>query len=116
MATAAQAQALISAVTCAYCLIPIGMLPYVQIAQIQEGNPMATAADAQALLAEATCLKCVIPAGMAGYALLAALIDKVNGNPVPEDPQELLAEATCLRCIPEGMVPYAIAYELGQLP
>lgn len=78
---------------------------------------MATAEQAQALLAEAKCLECKIPIGMAPWAVLAAAMDKANGDPVPDDPDALLAEASCLECVvPAGMVPYALAYTIGQIP
>ena len=49
------------------------------------------------------------PPGTVWYAILAALIDISNGDPVPTDTNELIAEATCLiNCIPPGLVPYQI--------
>lgn len=77
---------------------------------------MATADQAQALIDKAKCYECKI-AGMAPYALLAAALDKANGQPVPSDPDDLLAEASCLECvIPAGMVPFALIQAIGQIP
>lgn len=70
---------------------------------------MATVLDAQEIVTASECDFCQIPEGMIWYAILAALIDVENGDPVPTDNTTLLEEASCLACgIPEGMVPYAI--------
>jgi hypothetical protein len=70
---------------------------------------MAVAIDSQPLIDDAVCLQCKIPPGMVWYAVLAALVDITNGDPVPTDAEELMDEARCLySCIPVGYVPYAI--------
>ncbi len=77
---------------------------------------MATAAEAQALVTAASCDFCTIPQGLIWFAVLAALIDKGNGNPVPTDPNDLIEEAKCLSCtIPEGLLPYAILQAITDL-
>ena len=77
---------------------------------------MATAAEAQELITAAECEFCTIPPGLIWYTVLAALIDKGNGNPVPSDPQALIAEAQCLECvIPAGLLPYTILEAIRDL-
>lgn len=70
---------------------------------------MSIAIDPQPLIDEAQCLECNIPQGYIWYAVLAALQDIANGDPVPTEPDEIIDEARCLySCIPAGYVPYAI--------
>lgn len=66
---------------------------------------MATLEDTTELIRAAACNTC-IPIGMEPYVILAALILKGNGMPVPTDTNELLYEARCLTCIPIGLLPY----------
>lgn len=67
-----------------------------------------TADEANALIADAKCDLSCLPPGLVWYAILAALIDVGNGNPVP-DATTLAAEANCLICyLSPGMLPYAI--------
>ena len=57
-----------------------------------------------------------IPQGMIWYAVLAALVDINNGDPVPTTAQGIIDEAQCLEsCIPAGYVPYAILAQLANL-
>jgi len=116
MATAAEAQALMQAVACAYCVLPPGLVPYVEIILFRKGGSMATTAEVQALIADAECLRCTITEGVVGYALLAALLDLVNSEPVPEDPQNLLDQTVCLMCIPSGLLPYVTLNAVANLP
>lgn len=68
-----------------------------------------TAEEAQVLISESNCTSCKIPPGLIWYAILAALLDVANGNPVPADPQVLINEASCASClIPQGLLPYTI--------
>ena len=77
---------------------------------------MATAIDPQPLLDDLKCNFCVIPPGLIQYAILAALVDVANGDPVPSDPQELIDEARCLECtIPPGLVPYAMLSAISNI-
>src|SRR5438477_526896 len=70
---------------------------------------MSTLLVPQPYIDDAQCYWCKIPSGYINFAILAALIDVANGDPVPTDPDELIAEARCLEsCIPPGMAPYAI--------
>lgn len=72
--------------------------------------------DPTPLITQANCMFCVIPPGMIQYAILAALIDVGNGDPVPSDPNELIAEAKCLECvIPNGFLPYAILAAISNI-
>jgi len=51
---------------------------------------------------------CCVPTGDLYYAILAALIDVGEGNPVP-DTNELLAQIACLKCaVQPGDVPLLI--------
>lgn len=77
---------------------------------------MATAAEVQALISEAECLRCRISDGLVKYAVLAALLDRVNSEAVPEDPQALIDQTQCLMCIPEGMLPYVTLNAVANLP
>lgn len=67
-----------------------------------------TAAEVQELIDGIPCDLCyLLPGNMVNYAILAALIDVANGDPVPESTQELIAESNCLICmVPPGLVPY----------
>jgi len=70
---------------------------------------MATAIDPTQFLEAAKCSFQCIPPGMIWYAVLAALSDVANGDPVPTDTNEIIDEARCLsQCIPPGFLPYAI--------
>jgi|GEM_PF-2034991 len=70
---------------------------------------MATAIDPTQFLEAAKCSFQCIPPGMIWYAVLAALTDVANGDPVPTDTNEIIDEARCLsQCIPAGFLPYAI--------
>lgn len=70
---------------------------------------MATAIDPTQFLEAAKCSFQCIPPGMIWYAVLAALSDVANGDPVPTDTNEIIDEARCLsQCIPAGFLPYAI--------
>ena len=65
MATAAEAQALMQAVACAYCVLPPGLVPYVAIVLFRKGGSMATTAEVQALIADAETegAEVAVPAG-----------------------------------------------------
>lgn len=107
MATAAEAQALMTVANCVWCSIPPGMVPYAQLAiAVDIANSMAVPTTPNELMAQAKCLECIIPQGLVGYVTLGVLIQYANGDPVPTDPQELVALANCLTCIPAGMLPY----------
>jgi hypothetical protein len=64
---------------------------------------------ANELLDDAKCYISQIDGGLVKYAVLAALIDIAEGNPVPSDPDTLMEEAKCLASqIPIGLVDYTI--------
>lgn len=66
-------------------------------------------ATSNELLDDAKCDISQIDRGLIWYAVLAALLDVANGDPVPTDPDTLMAEAACLASqIDAGLVPYAI--------
>lgn len=70
---------------------------------------MVAAIDPAPYITAARCTFCNIPPGLIWYAILAALIDIANGDPVPTDTDELLNEARCLQsCIPHGLLPYTL--------
>ncbi len=74
------------------------------------------AIDPQPYITAAQCSWCNIPPGMIWYAVLAALIDVGNGDPVPTDPSAIMEEARCLECnIPPGFVPYAILAAISNI-
>ena len=65
--------------------------------------------DAETLLDDAKCYISQIDQSLIKYAVLAALIDISEGNPVPSDSDTLMEEAKCLASqIPIGLVDFAI--------
>lgn len=76
MATAAEAQELVTAAECEFCTIPQGLIWYVILAAlIDKGNGAEVPTDTQELIAEARCLECVIPSGLLPYTILEAVRD-----------------------------------------
>lgn len=66
-----------------------------------------TAAEVQSAINEIPCDLCYMSPGLVQYAVLAAMLDIANGDPVPADTQALISEANCLLClVPPGLVPY----------
>lgn len=76
MATAAEAQELVSAASCDFCTIPPGLILYAVLAAlIDVSNGDAVSTDPQVIINEARCLECVIPQGLVPYAILEAVRD-----------------------------------------
>lgn len=81
MADTEDAQALLNAAKCNFCVIPPGLAWYAVLSSlITVGNGGTVSTDPQVIISESKCLACVIPAGFLPYAILAAVSDISTGG------------------------------------
>lgn len=81
MATAVEAQPLITEANCLLCKIPPGAVWYVVLAVIDlinSGDTVPT--DPDELMSAARCLQCEVPPGLVPYLILQSLIDFSGGG------------------------------------